>query len=47
MLTISFNKFTLEASLSSLYIALPGIGEAFYSRDMGFVSNRWGENATA
>lgn len=47
MVSFSIRQFVFEASLSSFYVALPGIGEAFYSRDMGFVSNRWGENAAA
>ncbi len=47
MLNLSISRFTIEVSLSSFYVALPGIGEAFYSRDMGFVYNRWGENAIA
>lgn len=47
MFSITFRKFTLEASLSSFYVALPGIGEVFYSKDMGLVSSRSNESAAA
>lgn len=47
MLNITISRFVFEASLSSLYVALPGVGEVFASRDFGMTVNRWRENATA
>ncbi len=40
MLTISFNRFVFEVSLSSLYLALPGIGEVHKVRGQRIVVNR-------
>jgi len=41
MLTVTLNRFVLEVSLTSLYVALPFVGEVHLSREMGLTANKW------
>lgn len=43
MLTIHVNRFTFEASRSSLYLVIPGLGGVWKERGKPAVWSQWGE----